>query len=253
MTVKSLWNKLKKLFGSTQEHLEYAAVDEDGLIDDGHESPGVTVGAQPEQSNKMAIRKVQNGDKTQSLEKLHGAFNQLVEKLQGINESLNRQVIQQMQLTKRMDELPQLLTTLPAMVQGQKQVVDQLAEQVKGFAFKSQQFIDVVERIPQETVKQTEALCSMTHQLSAVAESDVAMRECFSQFNETLAKLNRATTAQTESIVQMSKTFAAGDRYMKYLVLKQSRRFMWVFLTALGVCVFAICALAVVAVILVRR
>jgi len=41
----------------------------------------------------------------------------------------------------------------------------------------------------------------------------------------------------------MSQTFEASDRYLKYLIAKQSKRFMWVFFTAVGVCVFAILAL----------
>ena len=41
----------------------------------------------------------------------------------------------------------------------------------------------------------------------------------------------------------MSKTFAASDRYLKYLVAKQNKRFTLIFLIAVGVCVFAIISL----------
>jgi cell division protein FtsL len=44
--------------------------------------------------------------------------------------------------------------------------------------------------------------------------------------------------------MQMSKTFAASDRYLKYIVSKQRKSFMWVFMIALGVCVAAILILA---------
>ena len=53
-------------------------------------------------------------------------------------------------------------------------------------------------------------------------------------------KLNQWTVSQTDSIVQMSRTFATSDRYLKYILSKQNRRFMWVFIAAIGVCVMAI-------------
>jgi lipopolysaccharide/colanic/teichoic acid biosynthesis glycosyltransferase len=43
----------------------------------------------------------------------------------------------------------------------------------------------------------------------------------------------------------MKKTFSASDRYLKYLVSKQNKRFVWIFWTAVGVCIFAIFALVV--------
>jgi hypothetical protein len=51
----------------------------------------------------------------------------------------------------------------------------------------------------------------------------------------------------------MSKTFAASDRYLKYIMSKQSKRFTWVFSIAIGVCVFAIIALAVVILMVLNR
>ena len=247
MAVSELLTKVKGWVARERTIAECAAaIDEDGLISPQQDSATDTPKAQAKQGSEAMVRKVQPVDKSQSLEKLQDGFNQLIEKLQGINEHLNRQVTQQEELTRRIDELPRLLETLPAVVQNQKQTTDQLVEQLKGFALRNQQSIDAVEKIPAETVKQTDALTDITHQLSAAAETDVAMRESFNQFKNTLEKLNQTTGGQTDSITQMSKTFATSDRYMKYLVSKQSRRFIWVFWTAIGVCIFAIFSLVVI-------
>jgi lipopolysaccharide/colanic/teichoic acid biosynthesis glycosyltransferase len=50
---------------------------------------------------------------------------------------------------------------------------------------------------------------------------------------------------QTEGISQMNKTFAASDRYLKYIISRQHKRFMWVFVTAMSVCLLAIAALVI--------
>ena len=53
-------------------------------------------------------------------------------------------------------------------------------------------------------------------------------------------KLDQSTLAQTDSIMQMSRTFATSDRYLKYIVSRQNKRFVWVFITAMGICVAVI-------------
>lgn len=235
MPIGNLLRRIKRWFARNRDIAEYtSSVGEDGLISPEHE--GVEPSEQkstadeqkpesPESTSPISIRKIDAGDRTQSLEKLQEGFNRLIDRLEGINNHLNRQVTQQ----------------------------DQLIEQLKDSSFRNKQFVEAVERIPQETVKQTQALTEISHQLNAAAESDVAMRQSFNRFNDTLDRLNQATLGQTDSIVQMSKTFAASDRYMKYLVFKQSRRFMWVFWAAVGVCLFAIVLLAIIVLLLLRQ
>jgi hypothetical protein len=179
-------------------------------------------------------------DKTQSLEKLQDGFNQLLGQLQGINEHLNRQVSQHAELMERIEKLPEWLASFPTVVEGQKKITEQLLDQVKGAAAKQERFIDAVEKMPTETAKQTDALVGIDHQLAAAADTDVQMVENFNKFAQTLERLNQFTEGQTDGILQMSKTFATSDRYLKYIVSRQNKRFVWVFVAAISVCVFVI-------------
>ena len=52
----------------------------------------------------------------------------------------------------------------------------------------------------------------------------------------TLDRLNQTSMGQTDGILQMSKTFAASDRYLKYIISKQNKRFMWIFIAAISIC-----------------
>lgn len=218
-------------------------LDEQGLItEESRQMPAA--GQQQTTDNRIIIKSVPA--KSSSLDKQQESFNQLVQQLQGINNHLSRQVSQHAELMSRIDELPGLLGNFPEVLKDQKQVINGLIEQFKGAALKEQQFTDVVEKIPQETAKQTDALVNIDHQLAAAAETDVALGENFNRFCDTLDNLEQTIGGQRDSIMQMSKTFAAGDRYLKYLVSKQNKRFMWIFITAIGVCVLAISTLAII-------
>lgn len=234
------------------------SVDSQGLIRD---EPGSGVGTVETKGRDVPGRTelVRQGersvslDRAESVEVLGKAFNRMVDQLEGINEHLGKQVAQHEKLMDRIDELPELLENLPNAIDNQKQVVDLLAEQLKSKTLKEQQFVQIVEKIPAEISKQTNALGDMNHKLSVSADADVQMTESFNKFNETLGKLDTDTVSQTEGIAQMSKTFAASDRYLKYIISRQHKRFMWVFITAMSICVIAIFALVAAIVVAINK
>ena len=246
MTLKEFWSdtgrwlRAHKPFAGAAHRPE---IDEDGLISQGNNpaeqgsDESVPAG---DQANNAIFRAAQQDERSKSLEKLQEGFDKLVEQLQGINEHLSRQAVQNEDLMGRIEQLPEMLESFPAVVENQKWITEQLIEQLKGAAAKNEQFVDAVEKIPNETAKQTDALVNIDHQLAAAADIDVQMTESFNNFNESLDKLNQSTVGQTDGIIQMSKTFAASDRYLKYIISKQSKRFMWIFIAAVSVCVTVI-------------
>ncbi len=249
MSIKELWTKVDNWWTSRDSSGagSYVALDADGLICD--KGSVVTVELdqkQPRTSGLEIVKKSGGLDRKENVEMLNRAFNGLINELSGINEHLDRQIAQHEKLMQRIDELPHLLENIPDSVQSQKQLVDGLIEQLQGKALKEQQFVDIVGKIPAESTKQTHALVDMNQKLSVAADIDAQINENLNKFNQTLGKLDTDTVSQTDSIMQMSKTFAASDRHLKYVMSRQNKRFLWVFSIAIGVCTFAIIALAVI-------
>ena len=182
----------------------------------------------------------------QPLEVFQEGFNQLIDKLGGINTHLDRQISQQQDVMAKIEQLPNLLQNFPQSLQNQKAVTDELFGQLKTAAARNQQFAETVEKIPSQTARQTDTLINMTNQLSAAADVDVQMNENFNKFNTLLEKLHYSVEGQTDSIIQMSRTFSASDRRLKYMLSKQSRRFTWLFVSSLTVCCIAVIALLIV-------
>ena len=240
MALKNLWTKTSKwlrnqdLGGFADNN---AQVGSDGLINAESNTQSPTGESQAGQKNEVVVKTTAGAmDKTQSLEKMQQSFDKLVDRLQGIHEHLGRQVTQHEDLMSHIEQLPKILESFPAVVGNQSKLTEQLFEQLKTNMLKEQQFVETIEKIPAETAKQTDTLTSVNHQLAAAADIDVQMSEKFKKFNETLNKLDQSTQSQTESILQMSKTFVTSDRYLKYLMSKQNRRFMWIFTVAISVC-----------------
>jgi methyl-accepting chemotaxis protein len=246
MKLKDLWSKTNSWLQRQKlvKPQDYQPqLDDQGLISedaDSADSAEAKSAAGKPESNQVVVKAVQPGGKTEPIEKLQEGFNRLIEQLEGINEHLSRQAAQHENLMNRIDKWPEPLESFLAVAENQKHLTEQLFEQLKATATNQQEFIEAVERIPAETARQTDQLVDIDHQLAAAADADVQMAESFNNFNQTLDRLNQSTLSHTNSIIQMSKTFATSDRYLKYIVSRQNKRLMWIFAIAIGVCAVAI-------------
>lgn len=169
--------------------------------------------------------------KKDSAEVFQEAVDKLVEKLESINTNLSSQVQQNERLVERMDMLPGMLSRLPKAVEEQRVAFAQVAEQMKAKAGRDE--------------KVAEELSGIHEKVAASAEVDAKMCDNFGTFSDTLGKLDEDTVSQTEWIQQMSRTFSASERYIKYTLAKQQIRFYWVFGISLAVCFLAIVTLIV--------
>ncbi len=233
-----LMSRLRNRLPAAHDDYHSPPLSEDGLMQD---TPSASTG--PSRGKNGPVQAVAVRGKSESLEKLQAGFDRLIDELSGINDHLRRQVAQHEDLITRVDQLPKLLESFPAVVENQKVLTEQLISQLKANLLKDQQMLEAVEKIPAESARQTDALANIDRQLSASADIDVQMTETFNKFNESLGKLNQSTQDHTDGISRMSRTFAASDRYLKFIVTRQTRQFMWVFYSALAVCVVVILVL----------
>lgn len=242
MDLRNLWSRLIKWLhnhrlGSNTGYDSPQLTDDGLLMDEPSADAGRT------SAEQSAIKAVTVRGKTESLEKLQVGFDRLVDQLQNINDHLDKQVAQHNELITRVDLFPKLLENFPVVVEQQKVLTEQLMGQLKANLLKDQQMLEAVEKIPAEAAKQTDAIVKIDRQLAAAADVDIQMTQTFNKFNESLAKLNQSTQSHTEGIAQMSKTFAASDRYLKFIISRQTKQFMWVFYSALGICLAVIITL----------
>jgi chromosome segregation ATPase len=249
MNIQDMWQRLLQRLGVGPRRFDvFGDVDELGLLRT--DSRQDDVSDRPNSYEQSLARKPI--DKPQSLERLQEGFNRLIGQLEGINENLAQQAHQQQELIDKISQLPKVVESFPSAIANQQRMVEHLSEQMEAAVAANRQFVEAVKKIPDEAMRQTDALHSMNRQLSSLADTDMAMNENFANFNGAIEKLSSTTAGQTDSIIQMSHTFEASDRYLKHLVSQQNKRFTWIFFTAIGVCVFVILALITVIVFIKR-
>jgi small-conductance mechanosensitive channel len=221
------------------------ALDDDGLLVM-HSDPDEDlrdVSSVEARDEPVVVRAVASVERREPVERLQDGLNQLVGQLQRINEHLSQQLAQHEDLMGRVGQLPQLLESLPSAVGDQKRLTAQLLEHLQSTAAKDRQFTEVIGQIPTASARQTDALIEINHQLAASADIDVQMAQSFNKFRATVDRLSQSTAGNTEGILQMSRTFAASDRYLKYVVAGLNRRYAWTLAVALTVCTAVVASL----------
>jgi methyl-accepting chemotaxis protein len=262
MKLKELWSKTNKWILSRAQSAvktRESEIDNEGLIREDVEGGAESAVQQAEkevqaerpeeqvsreETGSVVVASSTDSEKAEPIEKLQRGFNRLIDRLANINDNLNLQVSQHKELIGRLDKMPELVKSFPTIVENQEKIRTQLAEQISAMAASNEQFIESVEKIPEETARQTGMLEEIRERLESAAEIDSRMSESFRQFNDILGNLDRNTISHTDSIMQMSKTFATSDRYLKYIISRQNKRFMWLFVISLSICVLVILALA---------
>lgn len=248
MTVKQFLSKAREKFSGRSDYDLDTQLTSDGLIDYTCETsvglldPDDLV-SDGDHGNSLGHIADDNDDSSLSIgraEAITEAFERLVGQLHGINSNLDRQINQHEQLMERVQKIPDILESLPAESENQRQAINTMVEQLKRQDAREQQIVETLRDIPLESGRQTNALIDMNQKLSTAADIDAQMAEGFNQFNQTLSSLNNSTAEQSDAIGQMNKTYAASDRYLKYIISKQEKRFAWMFYTTIGVCTSAI-------------
>ncbi len=226
------------------DHCE-PALDDDGLLamDFEPDSDLEDVGSTGPRSRPVVVSPITSIERREPAERLQEGLDQLVSQLERINDHLGEQLAQHEELMGRVRQLPQLLESLPSAVENQKKLTSQLLEHLRVAAARDRQFGAIIEQIPVASARQTDALMDINHQLAVATDIDVQMAESFNRFRMTLDRLNQNTVSNTEGILQMSRTFTASDRYLKYVVARLNKRYAWTLALALSVCGAVVAAL----------
>lgn len=110
-------------------------------------------------ANEIEMRRTQQ----ESLDKLNGAFNHLITKLENINDSLTKHLSQQDELLRRFEVIPQI-------TKHQTELIEKTLDQIQEQSRATKKFVDVVARIPDEAVRQTRELELIKNEVTQSAD-----------------------------------------------------------------------------------
>jgi chromosome segregation ATPase len=179
-------------------------------------------------------------------ERFTESVDKLVEKLEGINDNLSRQTKQNEYLVKKLEDLPRLLSPLPAAVNQQRDALVEMIEQLRRKAERDEAVAQTLSRLPELAGRQTESLEAIEDHLSTAADTDEKLTQTFQQVSESLGKLDAEVNGEIEWLQKMSQSFTENEKFLRDTLTAQQRKFFRLFAVVVGVSLAAITALVVI-------
>jgi chromosome segregation ATPase len=184
--------------------------------------------------------------KKDSSELFQEAVDKLVDRLEQINAGIAQRVGQNEQMLDKMSRLPEFLSSLPQQAQEQKEILQELAAELKDKTASEQKMVDSITGMTEQAVEQTRKLSDIRDQLHGSTKTNRQLCDNMGRFGDSLDKLNTGTDTQTEWIGHLSRSMAVTDQYLKMTLARQHRQFLWVFVISMVVCLAAIAGLITV-------
>ncbi|MBM4104228.1 MAG: hypothetical protein FJ263_09325 [Planctomycetes bacterium] len=184
--------------------------------------------------------------KKDSAELFQEAVDKLVDRLEQINAGIAQRVGQNEQMLDKMSRLPEFLSSLPQQAQEQKEILQELAAELKDKTASEQKMVDSITGMTEQAVEQTRKLVDIREQLGGAAKTNRQLCANMVRFGDSLDKLNAGTDTQVEWTQHLSRSLAATDQYLKMTLARQQSRFLWVFAISMAVCLAVIAGLIAV-------
>ena len=157
MSKMALWKRFGGLLGRGHKAAEVVEVDSEGLLvnpEKGEEDSG--------QSDTQIVQPQKTAE--QKLEAVEEGFNQMVDILGSIDETLNKQREQQDVLHQRLSGLPEVLGEFPKSVSRQVELFGELSRQLQEQSVRQQEAMEVLREIPEVTRGCVERLSQLCEQ-----------------------------------------------------------------------------------------
>ncbi len=157
-------------------------------------------GSTAKENNTELTQVTQRPSAEESLQKLTNGLGHMLEQLDSICTNLDKHSSQNQELLEKISHIPEILNEIPGHAQ-----------------------------------KQVETFENIKDLLEANAHTHKDMLDGFFKFNENLQELNSNSSCQNDNLLKLGKSFTSSERYFKYMLDKQSKRFMWVFIISMFV------------------
>ena len=217
----SLWKRVGGWLRRSQQPEEVSEVvrlDAEGLLVGMGEGTG---------EDKESLPAPRMNKKEQQLAAMEDGFNRLVGVMESLNENVARQCDQNAVLLDRLEQLPDLLRSLPESGQAQQEMMRHLEEEFRRQGQRHEQLAEVMGALPELTEKQIDQLGAIRGRLEDSAQTDGRMLESFGHLDKSMDNVLSHNQAQTSSLASIGELLERGQAEMRAEAARGRRRVAW--------------------------
>jgi DNA repair exonuclease SbcCD ATPase subunit len=188
-----------------------------------------------------------------AIQHLQEGFTTLTDLMGAIRNNLEQQNRRQDELYNALQQLPQVLQSIPESNRMQGETLSAIRQQIEGQSAQQERLGAILDRIGQTTGEQKEMVEDLTGRVEELHKADTSIADYLNNVGASLKDVSKSNQASAQVLEQMRDNITSRDGQLERVLHRQGVRFTTMLSVAIFLSIAALVAVGVIGYILIQR
>ena len=180
-----------------------------------------------------------------AIHRLEEGFTTLTDLMGSIRDNLDHQNRRQDELLKALQQLPQVLTSIPESNRVQTETLQAIHKQIEGQSAQQERLGEILNKIGSATGEQKQMVDALRGRVEDLHKADTSIAEYLNNVGSSLKDVSQNSASTSQVLSQMRDNIDARDGQLERVLHKQGTRFTTMLATAIFLSIAALVAVSV--------
>jgi DNA repair exonuclease SbcCD ATPase subunit len=188
-----------------------------------------------------------------AIQHLQEGFTTLTDLMGAIRNNLEQQNRRQDELFTALQQLPQVLQTIPESSRIQGETLSAIRQQIEGQSAQQERLGEILNRIGQTAGEQKEMVDDIRGRVEDLHQADTSIADYLNNVGASLKDVSRSNQTSTQVLEQMRDNLCSRDGQLERVLHRQGVRFTTMLSVAIVLSIAALVAVGVIGYILINQ
>jgi chromosome segregation ATPase len=188
-----------------------------------------------------------------AINQLQDGFNTLTDLMGAIRDNLDKQNHRQDELISAMQQLPQVLGSIPESNRVQSETLAAIRVQIEGQSGQQQKLSDILYKISETTGEQRQMVDALRGRVEDIHKTDTTIADYLNNVGESMKDVSKNSQTSTQVLEQMRDNIDARDGQIERVLHRQGVRFTTMLAVAIFLSIAALVAVGVIGYLLMNQ
>jgi DNA repair exonuclease SbcCD ATPase subunit len=188
-----------------------------------------------------------------SIQRLEEGFNTLTDLMGAIRDNLDSQNRRQDELLKAMQQLPQVLNSIPESNRVQTETLQAIHKQIEGQSAQQDRLGTILDKIGTTTGEQREVVDQLRDRVEEIHKTDTTIADYLNNVGNSMKDVSSNSRATSDILGQMRDNLDARDGQIERVLHRQGTRFTTMLAIAIFLSIAALVAVSIMGYLMINR
>ena len=188
-----------------------------------------------------------------SIQRLEEGFTTLTDLMGSIRDNLDHQNRRQDELLKALQQLPQVLNTIPESTRVQTETLQAIHKQIEGQSAQQEKLGEILNKIGTTTGEQREVVDELRDRVEEIHKTDTTIADYLNNVGNSMKDVSSNSKMTGDVLAQMRDNLDARDGQIERVLHRQGTRFTTMLAIAIFLSIAALVAVSIIGYLMINR